>query len=62
VIIPAATPLEVHLDCKWIESGSIIYTLPSGLTRTLNYGDTPACDNQAKLVLPSGIVKTITLP
>lgn len=62
VSIPAATPLEVHLDCKWIESGSIIYTLPSGLTRTLNYGDTPACDNQAKLVLPSGIVKTITLP
>ena len=62
VSIPATTPLEVHLDCKWIESGSIIYTLPSGLTRTLNYGDTPACDNQAKLVLPSGIVKTITLP
>ena len=62
VNIAAATPLEVHLDCKWIESGTITYTLPSGLTRSLNYGDTPSCDNQAKLTLPSGVVKTITLP
>lgn len=62
VEIPTATPLVVSLDCKWIQAGSIIYTLPDGKTRTLNYGTTPACDNQAVITLPTGTTKTITLP
>jgi hypothetical protein len=62
VSIPTTTPLVISLDCRWIEAGSIVYTLPSGLTRTLNYGDSPTCDNQARLTLPGGTVKDITLP
>jgi hypothetical protein len=62
VNIPDTAPLIVALNCRWIQAGKIVYTLPSGLVRTLNYGDTPACDNQATLQLPSGTVKTITLP
>ncbi len=62
VEIPAATPLVVSLDCKWIEAGAVIYTLPDGKTRTLNYGATPVCDNSATITLPTGAVKTITLP
>ena len=62
VEIPTATPLVVSLDCRWIEAGSIVYTLPDGKTRTLNYGTTPACDNQAVITLPTGTTKTITLP
>ncbi len=62
ISIPTTSPLIVSLDCKWIEAGSIIYTLPGGLTRTLNYGETPVCDNQASVVFPNGGKKAITLP
>lgn len=60
--ITGAAPLVVALSCNWIEAGTITYTLPSGLTRTLNYGDTPACDNMADLTLASGTVVHLTLP
>ena len=62
VSIPTATPLVAAVGCRWIEAGTVIYTLPSGLTRTLNYGTTPVCDDSATLTLPSGVVHTITLP
>jgi len=62
VSIATATPLEIHGDCKWIEAGSITYTLPTGVTRTLNYGATPVCDADATVTLPSGVTKSITLP
>jgi hypothetical protein len=60
--IPSSAPLVVALNCHWIEAGSVDYTLPGGLTRTLDYGDTPNCDNQATLKLPSGKTYNITLP
>jgi hypothetical protein len=62
VNIPAATPLVFAQSCRWIEAGSVTYTLSTGQTRTLNYGTTPACDNAATMTLASGAVRTITLP
>ncbi len=55
-------PLVVASNCRWIEAGTIVHTLPSGLTRTVNYGNTPACDNEATITLPNGTRQTITLP
>lgn len=62
VNVAITTPLEVHLNCRWIEAGTVTYTLPGGATRVLNYGATPVCDNDAILTLPSGVTKAITLP
>ena len=62
VAISNSAPLIIASGCRWIEAGSLTYTLPSGLTRTINYGSTPACDDQAVLTLPSGATYTITLP
>lgn len=62
VNVAITSPLEVHLGCRWIEAGTVTYTLPSGATRTLNYGSTAACDNNATLTLASGVTHAITLP
>jgi len=62
VNVNITTPLEVHLNCRWIEAGTVTYTLPSGGTRTMNYGDTPNCDNDAVVTLPSGVTRAISLP
>ncbi|MBX2907629.1 MAG: hypothetical protein KF744_16410 [Taibaiella sp.] len=62
VTVAITTPLEVHLNCRWIEAGKVTYTLPSGGTRIMNYGDTPNCDNDAVVTLPSGVTHAITLP
>ncbi|GAA4467122.1 hypothetical protein GCM10023093_22420 [Nemorincola caseinilytica] len=62
VSVSITSPLMLALNCRWIQAGTIVYTLPSSLTRTLNYGATAACDDQATLTLPSGTVYTITLP
>jgi hypothetical protein len=62
VNVSISSPLEIHLDCRWIEAGTIVYTLPSGLTRTMNYGTTPVCDNSATVTLPSGVTHSVTLP
>lgn len=59
--IPTTAPLVFAVGCDWIEAGSVIYTLPSGLTRTLDYGTTPVCDSIATITLPGG-TRTITLP
>jgi len=61
VAITSAAPLVVSSDCRWIEAGTVTYTLPSGLTRTLNYGNTAVCDDEAVLTLPSGATYNITL-
>jgi hypothetical protein len=55
VNIPAATPLYISAGCRYIMAGNIIYTLPSGLTRTINYGDnsSPTCDNIAIVTIGS---------
>jgi hypothetical protein len=55
-------PLEIHGDCHNIEAGTITMTMPSGASRSLNYGNTPVCDNIGVLTLPSGTTTTITLP
>ena len=60
--IPVATPLIVAHSCKWIEAGTIVYTLPDGKTRILNYGNTPSCDDMATDTLPNGTTRNITLP
>ena len=60
--IATSTPLVVAYGCRWIESGTIVYTLPSALTRTINFGTTPVCDDQAILTTPSGATYTITMP
>ena len=62
VAIDPATPLVVALNCHWIEAGSVVYTMPGRRIRTLNYGDTPACDDNAQVVLPNGKLYNITLP
>jgi hypothetical protein len=62
VSIPLSTPLIVSLDCRWIEAGTIVYSMSNGLIRSLNYGNTPVCDNKANVVLPNGTSKEITLP
>jgi hypothetical protein len=62
VNISASTPLVVAYGCRWIESGTIVYTLPSTLTRTINYGNTPNCDASATLTTPSGATYAITMP
>jgi len=63
--IPTTTPLVFTWGCKWIEAGTISYTLVSdGKTRSINYGSNsaPACDDQAVVTLANGTEVTITLP
>jgi len=63
VAIVDTMPLMIATNCKWIKSGSIVYSLPGDRKRILNYGNTPACDNQATLTfLPAGTTIPITLP
>lgn len=62
VAISNTAPLLVAAGCRWIEAGTITYTLASGAMRTINYGTTPACDATAVITLPSGATYTVTLP
>jgi hypothetical protein len=62
VAIDASTPLVVALNCHWIESGSVVYNMPGNRIRTLNYGITASCDDNAQVVLPNGTTYNITLP
>ena len=63
VAIVDTLPLIIAANCQWIKSGSIVYTLPGGRSRTLNYGNTPTCDNQATLTFqPAGTTVAVTLP
>ncbi len=62
VSIDPSTPLVMAAGCRWIESGTMVFTLPTGLTRTINYGSTASCDNQAVLTTPAGVTYNITLP
>jgi hypothetical protein len=55
-------PLIVASDCRWIEAGTIVHTLPNGLSRTVNYGSTAVCDDMAVITLPNGTTKNVTLP
>ena len=61
VNISQSAPLVISSDCRWIEAGTVVYTLPGGLTRSLNYGNTPVCDAEAMLTLPNGKTYNINL-
>ena len=54
------TPLRVAVDCAWVESGILEYTVPSLPLVTLNYGS-GACDNQAT-ALCGGYTTNIVMP
>jgi hypothetical protein len=62
VSINIVDTLVLANNCHWVEAGSVTYTLANGSTHTLNYGDIPACDDQATMTLSNGAVKNITLP
>ena len=66
VNIPTGNPLIYACDCKWIEAGTITYTLVSdGKTRTVDYGSNTApltCHNTAQVTFANGTTVTITLP
>ena len=62
VSIQQSAAVIVASGCKWIEAGTIIFTLPNGGVRTLNYGTTPVCDNKAQVTLPSGKIIDISKP
>lgn len=62
VTISNLSPLIIAAGCRWIEAGTITFALPSGLSRSINYGTAATCDNQAVLSLPSGATYDITLP
>ncbi|MBX2907628.1 MAG: hypothetical protein KF744_16405 [Taibaiella sp.] len=55
-------PLEIHNNCRWIEKGMIGFTLNTGESRTLNYGDAAYCDNDAILMGPDGASNILKLP
>lgn len=54
------TPLRVAVDCAWVESGILEYTVPSLPLVTLNYGN-GACDYQAT-ALCGGYTTNIVMP
>ena len=62
VNIMISVPLTIALSCHWIESGTVTYTLASGLSRTLNFGDSPVCDDMAVVTLSNGTTRNISLP
>jgi len=62
VAIPTTAPLIMAYGCKWIEAGTINYTLPSGATRSVNFGTTPVCNATATITLPSGATFTVYMP
>lgn len=62
VSISGSAPLILAAGCRWVEAGTINFTLPSGLTRSINYGNTPSCDDSAVLTLANGTTHNITLP
>ena len=54
-------PLVVASNCRWIEEGTVAFSLPNGLSRSINYGSTAVCDDMAILTLANGKTETITL-
>jgi hypothetical protein len=61
VSIKITSPLICATSCHWIQAGSVTYSLSSGASRVLNFGDVSNCDDQATLTLANGMVKAITL-
>jgi hypothetical protein len=62
VTVSSSAPLVVAVGCRWIQAGTITFTSATGASRSLNYGTTAVCDDQATLTLANGTVHTITLP
>ncbi len=61
VSVLPSSPLIVKYGCKWIEAGTITYTLSTGATRSIDFGTTPVCNAQATVTWPGGS-RVITLP
>lgn len=61
ISIAITSPLVIAANCHWIEAGSVTFSIASGQTRILNFGDVPACDDQATVTLGNGSQRTITL-
>lgn len=64
VAISTTNPLIVAYSCRWIEGGTITYTIAStGATRSIDYGSSsaPVCNNTATLTWAGGSI-VITLP
>lgn len=61
VSISTATPLIVAWGCRYIEAGTITYTLSSGAVRSIDFGATPVCNATATLTWAGGSI-VITLP
>jgi hypothetical protein len=62
VNISISSPLIMAGNCHWVEAGTVTYNLPGGVSRVLNFGDVPACDNKAVITLANGTTKNIELP
>ncbi len=62
ITVNISIPLVVAQSCHWIEQGAVVYSLPSGASRTLDFGNTPTCDDMATITLGNGTVRDITLP
>lgn len=62
VTVNITSPLIVSSDCRWIEAGTVVHTMPNGLSRTVNYGSTAVCDDVAEITLPNGTTMNVTLP
>jgi hypothetical protein len=60
--VTITSPLVIASDCRWIEAGSVTHSLPSGLSRTVNYGNSAVCDDVATVTLPNGTTRQVTLP
>jgi hypothetical protein len=50
-----ATPLQVNINCDYVESGIIDVTGYLSPMRVLNYGPTTNCDNQAQLNIANNV-------
>ncbi len=61
VNINIATPLVVAESCRWIEAGTVTFSI-GNKTRSLNYGDTPVCDDNAVLTIANGNTRNVVLP
>lgn len=55
------TPLHIEGTCKWPESGIITVSRQGLLDRTINFGTTGTCDDQATVSV-NGQTTNITLP
>ena len=62
VNVAITKPLQIHNNCRWIKYGIITYTLNTGESRALDYGNAAVCDDGAILTTSDGTARVIKLP